>query len=84
MSENNHGGKQSSPATAGPFDKTDSDLRIEALRQAADIWKHWDDIGHPDGDDTLIDLAQSFHDFLTGRHRSSTVPFSADTIRAFG
>jgi hypothetical protein len=52
----------------GPFDKTDSDLRVEALRQAVDLWKHWDNNGHPEGDDTTIcGVAKSFHDFLTGQ-----------------
>lgn len=49
-----------------PFDKLDSDLRIEALRQAVDLWKHWGDNGEPPEDETLVSVARSLHKFLAG------------------
>lgn len=53
---------------AGPFQNTSNeDLRIEALRQAVFLWKHWDDTGMPAGDQTLIGLSEQFFKFLTGQ-----------------
>lgn len=54
-------------ASSGPFEKTDIDLRIEALRQAVDLWKHWDNNGHPDDDDTISGIAEKLFKFLSGQ-----------------
>ena len=45
----------------------DEHLRIEALRQAVDLWKHWDSFGHPDGDLTIVGLATDLHKFLASQ-----------------